>query len=277
LKGCLKDDCEHTLLTYATPWAAVTVGADDLYWLSNSVMTAVLTCPNTGCVGAPRTLFRDPNAISQIASADGDYYYWSSSFDIYRCPSGGCAATPEVVARGETAAGYLIFQGAYAYWSEDIPSDAGSQTNDVRVMRAPKDGSAAPQQILRPENSVGDFAVNSKNIYWFDSQMHILSCPLEGCGDSAPAELVSTDEQKFSLHADESGLYWLVMVHAGGYFGGALHFCAFDRCPMGESITVIDKQVNEYAFNGPFVYWTPVSPTGAAGETIERVAKPSGS
>ena len=291
LKGCLTSDCEHTRLNYGTPWGAgVTIGAHDVYWLPETLPTEVLTCPRSGCVGSPRTFLHDPNNAAGVAQADGDYFYWHSSFDIYRCPSSGCAATPEVVAADETAEAFT-FQGDYVYWVKYLPGDGGAGPTDEQILRAPKNGSAPPQVILPPPGNSAtsmsatfsttdsNYATDPRRIYWIDSRDHILSCPLEGCGDSVPAQLVASSVQMAQLSVDESGLYWTEpMLLSSGHVGGSLHFCAFANCASGESTVVIDKPIYEYLLNGPFIYWTqvPDDDTGYP-TTIQRIAKPSGS
>ncbi|HWZ90358.1 MAG TPA: hypothetical protein VNW92_15955, partial [Polyangiaceae bacterium] len=208
---------------------------------------------------------------------------------IYRCPSAGCAATPELVAADETAQGSFAFQGNYVFWQKVLQGDAGEASTDIRILRAPKNGSALPEQVLPPkEGTLSDqpgvgpyglqFALDSHNVYWIDSSAHILSCPLEGCGDSIPTELVSSDDQKAELQVDDAGLYWTEAngVVPPGRESRALRFCAFARCAVGESIVLIDKPIYQYELNGQFIYWAEI-PADDIGypRTIERLAKPA--
>jgi hypothetical protein len=286
VESCLLSDCDDTKISYGTPWAGIAIGRNDVYWIPQDQQTIVASCPSAGCAGAPRTFLHDPNSVAVNDGADGDYFYWSSAFDIYRCPSAGCAATPEVVAAGETADGTFQFQGDYAYWTSSAPDTTSDGGTITRVLRAPKDGSTSAEQILPtktdelsdqlgPQYGGGaNFALDSQNVYWIDSSVHVLSCPLAGCGDSLPTQWVGSGDQKFSLQVDDAGLYW-VEPPTGSTDKALLHFCAFAHCSSGDSVVVIDKSVYQYQLNGQFIYWTETPADAGYPQSIQRVAKPT--
>jgi hypothetical protein len=286
VESCILSDCDNTKISYGTPWDGITIGRNDVYWIPQDQQTIVASCPSAGCAGAPRTFLHDPNGVAVDDGADGDYFYWSSAYDIYRCPSTGCAATPEVVAAGETADGTFQFQGDYAYWESSKPDTTSDGGTDIRVLRAPKDGSTSAEQILPTKSSelsgqMGvqsggsvNFALDPQSIYWIDASAHILSCPLAGCGDSPPTQWVGSGDQKSTLQVDDVGLYWLE-PSIGSIGEQVLRFCAFAKCSSGDSVAVIDKSVYQYELNGPFIYWGEPSADTGYPRSIQRIAKPA--
>jgi len=293
VKSCIKEDCEHTRVSYGTPWSGVAIGGHDVYWIPDApLQSVVFSCPSSGCSGEPRTFLHDPNNVAVTDGADGDYFYWNSAFDIYRCPSTGCAATPELVAADEivsnTFGATFTFQGEYVYWPK-VRSADDQGVLEIQILRAPKNGSTPPEHVLPPSGSAVTtqagfptfgpaFAVGSKNIYWVDSDAHILSCPVEGCGDSIPNELVSGSDLKSDLRVDDAGLYWTEANGAvsPGRVSQALHFCAFARCALGDSTVVIDKPVFQYELNGQFIYWAETADDDIGyPRRVERIPKPA--
>ena len=297
LQGCLQNDCSHTTVSYGTNGTySFAIGDEDVYWVAAGVNeTLFYTCPKTGCSGSARTVLRDPNGVPQTLSADGDYFYWSSAFDIYRCPSAGCGATPEVVAANHTIGAPLTFQDENAYWPIPTSSDSGDagaagSGAPSGVLYAPKDGSAPVKVLSLREDSdssqspntnyysYNSFAFDSQRVYWIDASARILSCPLEGCPEPGTVELASSSANRFRLSVDSVGLYWFEMapsINVAGVCGngGALHFCAFDQCAAGES-TVLANAVYEYALGGPYVYFTKQMDDCNQG-AIQRMPKPT--
>jgi hypothetical protein len=275
LRSCLKSDCAHTTLAYGKVWDQIVLalGTNDLYWIPRDSPTSVVTCPKAGCRGAPRTFFQDPHAVTAQMAGDGDYLYWNSSFDIYRCPSGGCAATPEVVAANDSVASNIAMHGDHAYWQRpaaSAPADAPRV-----IVRVPKPGTEPPETVLSltgfREHENAPFVLGRESIYWIEPSGHVRSCPLAGCGDSSPTEHVTSGEPKHSLQVDDTGLYWLETNSLGLAF---LHFCEFERCASNESIVVTDKPTYRFVLDDDFVYFGEHHADGSYPRGISRIGKP---
>ncbi|HEX3849326.1 MAG TPA: hypothetical protein VHW01_00080, partial [Polyangiaceae bacterium] len=139
-------------------------------------------CPKTGCVGAARPFLRDETQIG-FATADSDYLYWSSSFDIYRCRLSGCGDVPEVVAKNQVADAPLRLQGDYLYWSSSAYDPSTGQQTPEQIFRASKDGSSPPTTLVATSlQATKSFTVFRDQLYFLDSRSHVRSCAVTGCG-----------------------------------------------------------------------------------------------
>jgi hypothetical protein len=291
MQSCLHDDCANTTITYggtSTYAEAAAIGQTAVFWAKPDSPDTVLSCPNAGCTGTPTKVVRDPNLIPTVSFvADGDYFYWPSAFDTYRCPSSGCAEIPEVVVLGEVAAGMQIV-GGYGYWSRasSQPADGGTETT-LEIRRAPKDGSALPTTVKTISLSLGfgmgwgGFAVDATRLYWLDDASHVQSCAIESCEGQPPTPLVTTDDiGKYGLVVDAANLYW--QESATGVAGGeAVKFCPLNGC--SESQTLIDSawlsNTPSFALDSNYVYWEGVQIVDGTGWTgdniIHRIRKPT--
>jgi hypothetical protein len=273
LQGCLKDDCEHSVVTYVQGAVDVPIAtaAGHVYWRSGST---IYSCPSAGCDGGPQRVVQDPTGAYSELSADGDYVYWSSIEDIYRCRYSGCGPTPEVVAAQRYAAFKLSFQGSDAYWVD------GSQASSVSpILRAPSDGSAPPSPVV--QTSARELGNDGVNLYWTadntsidagrETQLFdILSCPLDGCGGGEPAE-VATGIQAEEFLVDSAGLYWIENKDTSPTSTEQfLHSCPLAGCGSSSKV-IVSGNILSFAVDDQFLYWVSSDNAQAVHDGSKRI------
>jgi hypothetical protein len=98
-----------------------------LYWDDGQALGSVFTCPETGCVGAPRTVVGNLAALESIA-VDDDYVYLTypanagvlpgnvpNTDEVLRCPISGCDQ-PTAIAASVGIDGLVAVDDAYVYF-----------------------------------------------------------------------------------------------------------------------------------------------------------------
>ncbi|HEY4106383.1 MAG TPA: hypothetical protein VGM44_20930 [Polyangiaceae bacterium] len=256
LQSCVEPACDG-IVTYTRVGAYLGIGfvaaGGHIYWAD--VDGSIYSCPSSGCAGAPTKVVDDPTLAATVVplSADGDYVYWPSARDLYRCFAAGCGPTPEVVAHGES--GKPAFAGTNAYWLATV--------DGVRAIRnAPKDGSAPAQTFL--SGNFTSIATTAEDIFWLDSSNHVLRCPLTGC--DTPALVDDSTGEKDALQFDELGLYWLE-----GYLDmGEIHYCPFSGCSSGSEL-LAPTHVQSFAVDSTYLYW--VETRSGGGGLVHRRPK----
>lgn len=92
------------------------VAGTDVYWVNDE---NVVTCPITGCSGAPKII--GGSASPHLLVADERHLYWREMVDnkVLRCPLAGCTGDPEVIADEVNGIYYggLALDGDYVYWT----------------------------------------------------------------------------------------------------------------------------------------------------------------
>ena len=282
VQGCVFEDCEHTTVSYGTTeYGVLALGAHDLFWTSKTSTTAVLSCSKAGCDGPPRKVIQDTYLNPTELNADGDYFYWPSEFDTYRCPPSGCGDIPETVAN-ESSSGALQFAGDSVYWAH-LTYQGTQLQSPVLIRRARKDGSQPPTTVLSftvtpTGEGFGGFAVDSTTMYWLDELSHVQSCLIDSCQTAPATTLVSTDTSKRYLQVDELGLYWTESNYSS--IEVAVKFCALAGCPSGPQ-TLIEAPVGysdpPFCLSSNYVYWQPPVQVGdgyTSGPEVRRIRKP---
>ncbi len=256
-ESCLKSDCARTITTYSSQQAIdVAIAGGHVYWNVINNDETIFSCPSTGCDGPPTRVVQDPTLGS--ISADGDYVYWASGLDIYRCLYTGCAATPEVVATQESPKVKLAFQGSDAFWSDDVAS----------IRRVPKDGSRLPTTFTATQTF--SIATDAASLYWIENDYAdtVHSCPLTGCDANGGSALLATspgrDDQ---LAVNASGVYWLDIDSAVGQ--PAVHSCPLAGCGTGIQ-TLTSPGVIGFAVDDSYVYWIEMDPHLSYAGNIHR-------
>jgi hypothetical protein len=271
LQSCVKDNCAHSVITYASvlangdQWSPeIAVGGGYVYWFSND--NTLYSCPSTGCGKAPTKVIQDsnlPGYDSNQLAADAGYVYWVSALDLYRCAPTGCGAAPEIVAAERSSS--PTYSRDNAYWVNSDPNDNGVFSSDSKntLRTAPKDGSAPPTTVLT--DSVAWVAADETNVYWTNFSNHVLRCPVSGCA-GLPAGVDGSDTPKGYLTLDDSGLYW----QEDPLNSGAVHFCPLDDC--GSEATLTPAGVQSFAVDSQYLYWVEGT-FGSGGIAIHRVAR----
>lgn len=276
-RSCLKDDCQHSVVTYTAAAALDSGGlqlfsnlaasAGQAFWVAQPDWT-IYSCPSAGCGTKPIRLLRDPSIGSGLVADRGEVY-WTSTRDVYRCPAAGCGTAPQATALGE---GTLpIFHGSDAFWIQR----AGKTW---RIRHAPKADPSNATTLFEldvPDDYVAiqEIAASDEFLYWVDEAWRILRCPLSGC-DGEPTVLEAGDDPKVRLRADELGVYWLDFVDPR--WPRAVHFCAHAGCGSDTALGTFE-QLGTYELDTDFVYFTAHVPEnwGALGGDIMRMRKPT--
>ena len=272
VQGCVKTDCANTVHTYAShilqaeitlPARFVSASAGQVFWVAAEPAATFYSCPSVGCVGAPTKIFRDPNATHGFVS-DGDYTYWPSNIDLYRC-KGACGATPELVASGP--AGLPLIAGETAYWLGYV-MDSASLKNVPAIRSVPKDGSAPASLVAQLDLGSGAFALNADSLFWENSAAQIVSCPRADC--SGTPTLVVDGAFAQDVGVDDGHVYWRDAAFA-------LHACTISGCTS--PVAVSDGETQAFVVDADYVYWTdsnenaPGSGAGFSGLNLHRLAK----
>jgi hypothetical protein len=263
LQSCLKEDCEHTVITYAEQAGNPAVAGGHVYWKPFEQPGVIASCPSAGCSGTPVRVVQDPSLAA--ISADGDYVYWVSALDIYRCLYTGCGQVPELVAARETPLWPLVFSATDAYWiTRETPR------GDPTVIRhAPKDGSALPTTLTTAMSIT--LAIAGSSMYWLDYGSGALStCPLAGC-DPTPATLATDIGSSVGLVVEGSTAYWVPNTQKDEE--RFVRSCPTAGC--GENaLTLTLTGVVSFAVDDQFLYWTEADPHHlASGKNIHRTPK----
>ena len=294
-QSCIFDRCNSTTVSYGPASGPLALGEEDVFFPLNAHDSRLpsgreVECPKTSCLGRPSELLDDPTSSVLFAAVDAQYFYWSSSTDIYRCPLTGCGEFPEVVAKDETTNGGLIVDGDTVFWT--FPVDATDPNGESQIHSAPKDGSHPPKLVA---NGVGlapyavvNFAVDATTVYWLDSSSRVQSCPRAGCDGQAPVTLVATDGAKQTLRVDATGLYWLETADlVGDWFSAqsgavdhvSIRFCALTGCANDAEVRVLTpSKVSQFAMSSKYLYWDEHEVYGnytyGDSKQIFRLAKP---
>jgi len=246
LQSCRKADCKHTTLTYTTQRYVgnAVVGGGHVYWwwipAARPYEQTALACPADGCSTTPVTIVHENGSTDSGPFAHQDYFYWASTYDLYRCPASGCAATPDVVASGASPYS-LVFDETHAYW---LDYSGG-------ISSAPLDGSEPPK-LLIPLTEQGPLAVGGGYLYWTAGKQ-VFRCTIASC-DNTPATLLFTADSEISdLQIDGTALYWLA--------ANSIHSCPLPGCEQSQVLTPpqvgyansLTKQ--SFAIDASDIYW----------------------
>jgi hypothetical protein len=264
LQGCRKDDCTNTRIAYATLTSQNVATSSTHVAFSNAYPSS---CPLSGCDGHPTRVFDDHTLEVAL---DDDYLYWLSEWSVYRCPVDGCGALlPFAIAGRQTGfAPLVLVAGGSAYWRVD------SELRRTRVDGSEPVAVAATSLPLTSYRG-DDLTIAGGWTYYLGANNHVYQCPLPTCAE--PTDLVATDTEKFSLHADERGVFWLEL-------DDTVHFCEASGCDSTPT-TASPRGVYAFTIDAEYVYWSEKtklstfngpSPTGdlfSKGENIYRTAR----
>jgi hypothetical protein len=291
VRGCRKDDCVPTTITYtfgeifATGeiFANVLVNDGTVYWKSREVTStypSIVSCPARGCIDSPRTVLSGMS-LGSIA-IDEKHIYWASTSDsaVLRHSIAG-ESKVEAVALN-LLAGHVIVGDTHVYWDESLPVTPAPERV---IRRAPKTGHELPHTLVE-DQARGALAIDDKFIYWTADRAGgaIFRCPLSGC-EGAPTLLIADQQRPTALVTDGRTMTWVNVVGPGRgsdiVRGSVLH-CDVEACAA--TLQTWSTQTFMYdgislAADGSDVYWIAIRsdelvPSGAFFRgTIYRHAK----
>ncbi len=284
LRSCVYDDCKATKLTYASQTSTnITFSADDVFFLN--WLDKLFRCSKSGCADKPTYFLQDdfPSDTRPRATADAQYFYWSSTFDIYRCPIANCGDVPDVVAARETGT-FLQLQGSelyYSYWPDQFARTDNPRPPEIH--RAPLDGSAAPVVVPLsselPRSGWSSFTTDSQRVYWIGPASQILGCPLTGCSEAEPpVTLADSGTAKSAIAVDASGVYWLEGSLQSDPTQTVM-FCPLAGCSASVPPRVLTpNNAARFALDATYLYWSDFELQGGnytSGRVVRRVVKPT--
>jgi hypothetical protein len=265
VRGCLKDDCMSTTITYAFGWIDSNVVANDgaVYWQSFVVPgpfnVSIFSCSTTGCIDSPRTVLSGMQ-VDSIA-ADEKHLYWRSRFDsavLRRSLSG--ESKVEAVALNVLAE-HVIVGDTHVYWDE--------RAGNTRVIRrAPKAGDETPSTLVG-DQAPGALAIDDKFVYWTAERADgaIFRCPLSGC-EGAPTLLIADQQKPMALVTDGKTMTWVNVFEWGFGRGpdqarGSVLHCDVEACAATLetwSTQTFTSTGISLAADGTDVYWIAIRP-----------------
>ena len=104
-----------------------------------------------------------------------------------------------------------------------------------------------------------------------DDANHIVSCPVDGCGNAPPTERVTSNDPKSALQVDATGFYWL-QPDLGGK--SVVRGCPLSGCST-DSQTLTTNDAWMFALDERYVYWASTQEDGGFTQYVRRVEKPS--
>jgi hypothetical protein len=290
LRGCLKDQCASTEVTYYIsslegPGLDVALDGVNVYWYRmgiNSTPSAVLWCPRTGCgQGGPQIVIENIDETS--IATDGTFLYWASQQEtsVFRCALGNCAATETALAQTQASPRNLAMSGGYAYWiaSDSLASSA--------VRRVATDGTSPAEDVATGQNATSSVTVHEPYVYFTDSIAvgTVLRCPVTGC-PSGPTVVASGLPFPRGVVADDANAYWvnvgndMTIAPDGSFAKCAVGGCGANATTVASSETFVNAGDHAVAIDGAYVYWVTEGPErdavgryGFPDAAIHRVAK----
>jgi hypothetical protein len=255
IRGCAKIDCRSTIVTYdevatepggALPpvqFSALAADGANVYWAQTRLRErrAITTCPSSGCLGAPRVIAMDVDAMTLVV--DTTHVYWTSERDTAVMRVAKSGGTPEAIAVNEMRPGKLAVDDTHVYWI------ANSGAANASVKRVVKAGGESPVILAIEQNQAASIALDAKFVYWANAYSvgTIARCPLAGCV-GAPETLATDQSDPNELLTDGRSLYWMTDVSAQNIepiLGTVVH-CTIDDCKS----TLETWAVQTFAYDG---------------------------
>jgi hypothetical protein len=145
--------------------------------LDTAVQKDILSCPASGCAGAPQVLLSGPFPLTGGMTVDETHVYARNYISqtengLLACSTAGCGSSPTVLLTGlgleDTRAApfqRLISDGKAVYFQRF--ASEGGRTRASLVSCDVKGCGAEPTLVLPPQ--VDDFAVDETGVYFIDS------------------------------------------------------------------------------------------------------------
>ena len=207
---------------------------------------------------SPVVLVTDANPITSFA-IDATHIYWSTGVSlagngqISKCPIGGCAGSPTILATQQLNPQGLVVSGGSLYWADD---------NAVTLMTCGVDCQDDATVVYNFDAStVRAFAIQGSEAFFFGdptTDAPILECSTSGC--AIPATFASAQAYPSYMAATDAGLYWTnfgaQLAPSGVWVDGGVLTCPLEGCDGGPKVLAGNLSDPAYlVVNGGVAFW----------------------
>ncbi|HEY2404625.1 MAG TPA: hypothetical protein VGI10_01410 [Polyangiaceae bacterium] len=233
LRSCGKQSCASDVITYSATQNEPVSGpfalqGGEIFWLAYLAgmphVVDILACPVSGCVGQPRLLVGNSNAMSLTVDEVNAFYAAgsdTSSVQIYRVPLAGGSPPAALAALSRGDVYELAMHGDYLYWTFTTSSPSG--LGDIQRIR--KDGTAAVETLLSNQVAPTSLAFDDNYLYWskYSDVGALYRWPVSGAA-IAPESLVGAVRSPSAVVVDGGQVYFAYELDAFD--------AAFTHCPV---------------------------------------------
>ncbi len=252
LRGCLKQDCAATVITYDAGWSSeglpFGVVGDQLYWfrfgtgnvigpgVSDQYVIENMTLVSRPVAGGATRTLTDVDLL-ELVVFDTDGIYVSTQTGLYAIPFSQAAEPPQPIGAASVGTVTAIAaQGDYVYWTSGSIVPAVQQRTGASLCRTRKDGSGTPETLiggLELDSNVG-LALDSSYVYWTQDALSgsVDRCPLAGC-TGAPEVVTGPVRSPTNPFLTGDQLYFRYQTDAYRY---ALSSCTLGQCTLPQPI-----------------------------------------
>ena len=206
----------------------VALDATNVYWAGNE---GIVTCPKTGCNGAP-TVVVPADAVG--VALVGANIYWTNqqagadAGDVAVCPKSGCTATSATTGNFAGVGDQIVVDANNVYWSVDQVAGGQTLVGATTIFECPLSGCTTPIVLATNQSPAlwgnSGLALDDQTVYWTDdANWTIVSCAIGGCG-GAPSVITHAEFAPRSLAVSGGTLYW------GTALGGEVSKCSLADC-----------------------------------------------
>ena len=127
-------------------------------YVAKTTSIAVIGDPDAG----PRTFAITTNVLTIDMTVDDNFVYWlGGDGTVNRLAKTAFTKPPQVLATGQAGLARLALQGGELFWTA-----GGSGGPNGKIMRAPADGSRAPDVLAEGQNEPFGIAADITGVYW---------------------------------------------------------------------------------------------------------------
>jgi hypothetical protein len=162
IESCALSGCTQPTIVWSDPkkdTTGIAADATSVYWGTSS--GDLMTCPKTGCVGAPTILAALGVPVGEWVVVDDTNIYASSEIGIFRCAKTGCDGSPSVV----VAAAYespFATDGVNIYWAH------------ANLYECPITGCDGDPTLIASGSQITSVAIDDARVYWTDEALGLM-------------------------------------------------------------------------------------------------------